>query len=433
MKRNKLIIGLFIILVLVSTNFAKAEVIDWGFYSPQEAKDLIKQDININQKDKYGKTPLMWAAMINNNPEVIRLLIKAGAKINLKDKDGRTPLMHAAKTNKNPKIATTLLKNGASPHSRSNKTGKTALMFALEEDRPKMIKSLIKAGSDVNARGFEGQTPLMLASKATRPEIINLLIKEGANVNSKDKHGKTPLMWAAKYSKDQEIILVLLQRGAKAEFTDDKKKTALDYIKNNHYLYTDQNVKAYQRLKRAINSNRGSSVSKYDFRETYWGMNKEDVIKSEEKRSPVENNKQMLLYQTKVVGYNTYLGYLFTKDKLTRAKYLITENNLKNPIADYKKIKKLLYKKYGTAIKDKAIWLNDLYKGAVNNNSAIASGYLVYKSRWKTDTTDIILLLGSHKSEVRLNIEYKRRKMLAEDNKEEEKEDNEENKMISDL
>ena len=41
-------------------------------------------------------TPLMFAARYNSNPEVVALLLQAGADINEKDKDGWTPLMFAA-------------------------------------------------------------------------------------------------------------------------------------------------------------------------------------------------------------------------------------------------------------------------------------------------------------------------------------------------
>ena len=49
----------------------------------------------MNARDKNGCTPLIWAAVFNENPEVTKVFIDAGANVNARDKDGYTPLMYA--------------------------------------------------------------------------------------------------------------------------------------------------------------------------------------------------------------------------------------------------------------------------------------------------------------------------------------------------
>src|SRR5208282_274391 len=50
---------------------------------------------NIEYRDKYGFTPLMWAANIGT-PEMVKALISAGANVKARTKYGLTALMLAA-------------------------------------------------------------------------------------------------------------------------------------------------------------------------------------------------------------------------------------------------------------------------------------------------------------------------------------------------
>jgi ankyrin repeat protein len=57
----------------------------------------VKQLLQINpylvhDKNKYGKTPLHYAARYNSNVDVLKYLIEKGADINAKDYNGKTPL-----------------------------------------------------------------------------------------------------------------------------------------------------------------------------------------------------------------------------------------------------------------------------------------------------------------------------------------------------
>ncbi|MDD4220319.1 MAG: ankyrin repeat domain-containing protein [Sphaerochaetaceae bacterium] len=55
---------------------------------------LIDAGINIDAKDMYGKTPLMYAAE-NDSLEVIALLLRAGADVIARDNDGETAFEYA--------------------------------------------------------------------------------------------------------------------------------------------------------------------------------------------------------------------------------------------------------------------------------------------------------------------------------------------------
>lgn len=97
-----------------------------GTKTPDDVQAAINQGAEVNGQDPlYGRTPLMWAAWCNPNPEVIAVLLKAGADVNMKDANGCTPLLWAAWGNQNPEVITTLLEAGADARAKNNQ-GKTA-------------------------------------------------------------------------------------------------------------------------------------------------------------------------------------------------------------------------------------------------------------------------------------------------------------------
>jgi ankyrin repeat protein len=78
---------------------------------------------------RIARTPLMWAAYDNPDPEVIITLLQAGADIKAQNVYGVTALMCAAETNTNPGVIITLLKAGADAKVK-NKKGHTAFDYA---------------------------------------------------------------------------------------------------------------------------------------------------------------------------------------------------------------------------------------------------------------------------------------------------------------
>ena len=92
---------------------------------------LCKEGGNIDEQNKFGTTPIMWASMYNSNPEVITVLKKNGADINdRRHKDGYSPLIWSVRCNRNPTITEKLLELKADI-STKDKYDWTALDWAL--------------------------------------------------------------------------------------------------------------------------------------------------------------------------------------------------------------------------------------------------------------------------------------------------------------
>jgi len=130
-----------------------------GTGTPESVKAAINQGADVNGQDPlYGRTPLMWAAWGNLNPEVISVLLKAGADVNMKDANGCTPLLWAAWGNSNPEVITVLLKAGADAKTKNN-MGKTALDNAQANEKLRdtdILKQLEEAFKYVGCPTSEG-------------------------------------------------------------------------------------------------------------------------------------------------------------------------------------------------------------------------------------------------------------------------------------
>jgi len=87
---------------------------------------------------------------------------------------------------------------------------------------------LLNNGADVNfVDSYNGETPLMKCNSA---EIAVLLINAGADVNAaKTKYGKTVLMIHSEEDENDDIVSILLEKGARIESVDEKGNNALMY------------------------------------------------------------------------------------------------------------------------------------------------------------------------------------------------------------
>lgn len=156
-----------------------------------------------------GITPLLIAVWESqwqqqrrhSNPEIVALLLEAGAVPNARNKYGSTPL-HFAAWDSNPAVIAALLDGGADVGARSPFYSTPLHWAAGANEDPDVIAVLLAAGADPNARDKFGDTPLYVAAKYnTNPEVIILLFEAGARVKA---HRWGGIAWAR--IKDREEL-----------------------------------------------------------------------------------------------------------------------------------------------------------------------------------------------------------------------------------
>ncbi len=136
------------------------------------AAALIEAGAEINSRDPYGVTPLMFAA-ISGSPKTMELLMSKGADVRAKDEDGRTALVEVLTTE--------------------------------NEMPPEIVEELVRAGADVNVRIYGGMTPLMIAAGGN-PRTLRALIEAGADLKARDDQGATPLRWAKDSPENYQLL-----------------------------------------------------------------------------------------------------------------------------------------------------------------------------------------------------------------------------------
>lgn len=125
-------------------------------------------DINHKDNDNYGATLLMKSVKISNaNPDFVQDLINMGANVNARNNYGETPLMYACGyySGVNASVVKVLLDAGAYVNTSDN-YGETPLMYAAKYGTPQVVGMILNAGANVNAKDKEGRKAVDYAKPA---------------------------------------------------------------------------------------------------------------------------------------------------------------------------------------------------------------------------------------------------------------------------
>jgi ankyrin repeat protein len=110
-----------------------------------------------------GRSAIHQAAARGDLP-LLTLLIKNGARVDAEDRYGETPLYFAAQYG-NLEAARLLLSQGANPNSRTRFTAMTPLLAAAEGAHAQLAKLLLASAADPKARNAFGQSARDLLHK----------------------------------------------------------------------------------------------------------------------------------------------------------------------------------------------------------------------------------------------------------------------------
>lgn len=132
----------------------------------------------LEARDLWGRTALIWASRFIGYSPTILLLRKAGANLEAADNDGRTALMHAAICAYREEISV-LLDLGANVHAADSE-GMTALMHAAGRAAGgSLVQDLLERGANPAAIDMQGRTALdharLISNSAWRRGTVELL------------------------------------------------------------------------------------------------------------------------------------------------------------------------------------------------------------------------------------------------------------------
>lgn len=186
---------------------------------------LLKAKAKPEIRDKYGRTPLHWAAY-KNTDKVLDLLLSVGANVDAKDNDGKTPAFFAI-MNGHDYLAEALYE--MSKMKTDPPKPRQLYEAALKGDKQAVIVFLDKYPDLVNAR-FHGvsefsswevklDTPLHAAAENGHNEVAELLItKYKADINAINNQGESPLNLAL-WNEKRATAILFIKKGANVNFT----------------------------------------------------------------------------------------------------------------------------------------------------------------------------------------------------------------------
>lgn len=197
---------------------------------------LLKNQMDVNQKNSQGDTPL-FLAIENKHPEIAKFLIANGADIWAQnyEKYEKKDILRSACDHGFLWLVEDLVKQGANVNTtyENNWTPLTTAIFAGQSETAEFLLDCLSQISDqkinLNQKcGYGlGWTPLYLASRHCQAKLVKLLIEKGANLNILTTDRETPLFGAMDKGK-REVIKVLLEHGADVNKGNKEGKTPLN-------------------------------------------------------------------------------------------------------------------------------------------------------------------------------------------------------------
>lgn len=222
---------------------------------PEEIEVLenIKKDAEIDKNhtldktDSYGRTELMFACKDGDISKVKKLL-SSKANINQQDKDGWTPLMYAVRYQSNFELVKLLISSGASVTIKNRFDSSSLLLSIMYNPDTKILQNLLEYYSLKDKEVIKSFIVLLTENSINENDKINkvqIYLEKEIPLNDLYK-GKTPLMYAAEYSTSTKVIKLLLDNNADKKVLSSEKKTAYDYAKKNKLLTKDSVYKSLE-------------------------------------------------------------------------------------------------------------------------------------------------------------------------------------------
>jgi uncharacterized protein len=153
----------------------------------------------------FGDLPIVEAVREGSLDDTKKAIID-GASVQSRAADG-TPVIVLAVGAGNLDIVKVLIENGARPDDRAKKDDTSALTLAAARGELEIVAYLLDHKADIDLPGALRETALIKATRALHNDVVKLLLERGANADETDASGATALDIAqASGRKDLEAL-----------------------------------------------------------------------------------------------------------------------------------------------------------------------------------------------------------------------------------
>ncbi len=174
----------------------------WDRWTMQGRADVVKLLLA-----RGAATDIFVAIVTGDLDGLKKLLHGSPVLVGSKDSYGKTPLHYAAALEQKD-MAAFIIANGAEINARDN-LGMTPLHYAAHAGRIDTVELLLANKAEVDVRDSAAITPLFYAAMrgSDHADVVELLIEHGADPNAKDQIGHTPLMGATRNGAVAKVLI----------------------------------------------------------------------------------------------------------------------------------------------------------------------------------------------------------------------------------
>ncbi|WP_103071784.1 ankyrin repeat domain-containing protein [Aquimarina sediminis] len=211
---------------------------------------FLNKNVDVNQADHKGNTPLLNAAH-SNSLDAIKLLAKNTSDLNKVNKNGQSALSHAIKSN-TLDVITFLIEKKANL-SLIDAKGNHLGYYLIESYKPGKVdlfkakkEVLTQNGLDLSLSQKDGNTIYHLAVDKNDLDLLKTIHSYGydIDINAKNLEGITALHKAAMTAKNDKILSYLLSIGADKTIKTNFEESVFDLASENEILkVNDVNIK----------------------------------------------------------------------------------------------------------------------------------------------------------------------------------------------
>ncbi|KXH44474.1 ankyrin repeat protein [Colletotrichum simmondsii] len=166
--------------------------------------------LDINEADMHGSTPLLYA-IAKNKQDIISLLLDVdGVAYNQRGPGGKTPLLLAVGLRQDLTVKNLLERDEVEADPKDNE-GRTPLSHAARNGDLSILGRLLEIGKvEADSRDDADRSPLSYAAGKGDLEIVRRLLQTGkVDADSRDRDGRTPLFYAAMASNKETVRFFL--------------------------------------------------------------------------------------------------------------------------------------------------------------------------------------------------------------------------------
>ena len=226
------------------------------FGSVEVVKLLTENGAKLDQNDQYGFSAL-HVAVDHGHESIIDILLKNGAKVNLRNRAANNTSLHMAILLDKTSIVKLLLQYGADIKAEFGRSIRTPITYVTESGSIEMIKTLLQYGARIDQP--PGWNPMRRAIHHNRVDVVEMFLKTkpnlnqpcfefllfetvasgkveitemlidyGLEINSHPTANGTPIHVAINYTREIEMTVMLLRKGASLKSKNKEGHTPLE-------------------------------------------------------------------------------------------------------------------------------------------------------------------------------------------------------------